>query len=623
MIKKIIAFSFFFYTLISVSQNDSIYNRLDEIIINSTKKLQKYSDGQKIINLSDSVITRNLGSFTDLIRYNSSIYLKEYGKGGTSSVSFRGTSASNTAVVWNGININSVNNGQTGFNSLTVNLFDAIDIRSGGGSIEYGSGAIGGTIHLNDILQYNDTFKINNEFIFSGGNYSTFNSIYKSKISDNNYTVSLGISHNFSDNDFKLFNTEFNNTNGNYENYGINLGFGYRFKNNSELKFFSTSYLGERHFSGTLPNPSSANEKYKDTNYRNMLIYGFSSRNINHEIKVAYLTQKYQYFSNKLSEKFNFGKSRRFIGGYSVDLKLPQINATVSSFSEYESTFGSTDMIQEKNRKQFSQYFIYSQNIKKLISFNIKLRKDFNSDYNVPFVYSAGLKIRPFSKFYIRVNGSKNYRVPTYNDLFWPGQGNLDLLPEISLQGEVGVGYKNKKLSIDIGGYYINTEDKIVWTPSGDPNRPGVWVPINLSKTKNKGIEASFNYNLDYKNYKVVTSINYNYTLAKNTRTDKFLTFVPKHLLNSNLTISYKKASLFFQSLFNGKIYTTEENSEDFNVPSFFLLNTGGEYKVFQKLNKSLTLGFKINNLLGKKYVVLPRRPMPERNFNININYKF
>ncbi len=33
---------------------------------------------------------------------------------------------------------------------MTVSLFDAVAIRSGGGSIEYGSGSVGGTIHLND-----------------------------------------------------------------------------------------------------------------------------------------------------------------------------------------------------------------------------------------------------------------------------------------------------------------------------------------------------------------------------------------------------------------------------------------------------------------------------------------
>ena len=201
--------------------------------------------------------------------------------------------------------------------------------------------------------------------------------------------------------------------------------------------------------------------------------------------------------------------------------------------------------------------------------------------------------------------------------------GNENLIPETSIQGEVGLGYSNKGLNIDVGAYLINTDDKIVWTPSGDSSRPGVWVPINLNETQNKGIEASLSYKIDLGEYKFNASSNYSYALAKDSETDKYLTFVPKHLLNSNLSVSYKKVNLFVQSLFNGQVYTTEDNSDDFIVPSFFIVNVGAEYKLYQKKQNELLLGVKINNLLGEKYMVMPRRPMPQRNFNININYKF
>lgn len=623
MIKKIITFFSFFYVIVLFGQNDTISYKLNEVIVNSTKKLKDNSIGQHVVSLSDSLITRNNESFTELLRFNSSIYLKEYGKGGTSSVSLRGTSASNTAVVWNGININSVNNGQTGFNSLTVNLTDAINIRKGGGSIEFGSGAIGGTIHLTDVLRYSNKFNIANQFVLSGGSYNTFNSLIKSKISNSKYSIAVGVSRNSSDNDFKLYDSEFYNSNGAYENYSLNVGFGYRFTNNAELKFYSTSYSGERQFSGTLPNPTSANEKYIDSNQRNLLTYGITKAKTNQEVKVAYLTQKYQYFSNKDSKNFNYGKSRRFIASYTINHKLPAINANVASFTEYESTFGSTDVIKEKNRRQFSQNLVYTQYIYDKASFNIKVRKDFNSDFNVPLIYSGGIKITPVSNWYVRLNGSKNYRVPTYNDLFWPGQGNPNLVPETAVQGEVGIGYEKNNISFDVGTYLINTKDKIIWTPSGDPNRPGIWVPINLNETQNKGIEATMQYKFNIHNYHFTADANYSYALAKDTQTDKFLPFVPKHLINTNIGVNYNKASLFVQSLYNGKVYITEDNSENFIVPSFFVVNTGAEYEVYKKKNNQLLLGVKVNNLLGEKYVVLPRRPMPQRNFNININYKF
>ncbi len=59
----------------------------------------------KIINTED--VEKNSSNLSELLRFQSSIYIKENGRGAVSSPSFRGTSANQTAFVWNGININS------------------------------------------------------------------------------------------------------------------------------------------------------------------------------------------------------------------------------------------------------------------------------------------------------------------------------------------------------------------------------------------------------------------------------------------------------------------------------------------------------------------------------------
>jgi len=176
----------------SFAQLDSIQQFT--VVNLSSKTLQKHSKGYKVLALSDSIILKNTESFTTLLRFNTPIYIKEYGAGGTSTASFRGTSASNTAVVWNGININSINNGQTGFNALTVNLIDNIDVRSGGGSIEFGSGAIGGTIHLNDQLYFEK--QLNHQFVSSVGSYNTYNNLYKFSFGSDTIAAKFGVSYN-------------------------------------------------------------------------------------------------------------------------------------------------------------------------------------------------------------------------------------------------------------------------------------------------------------------------------------------------------------------------------------------------------------------------------------------
>jgi iron complex outermembrane receptor protein len=622
--KKHLLFSvFFIVAFTTVAQNDSIRIILDEAIVLADRKLKNNSKGYKIQTLNDSIIIKNTESFSSLLRFNSLIYLKEYGAGGTSTASFRGTSSSNTAVIWNGININSINNGQTGFNSLTVSLFDAIDIRSGGGSIEYGSGAVGGTIHLNDQLLFTPKKKIKNQFVGSIGSFSTYNSLYKFKLSSKKIALKLGVSYNESENDYKLLGTDFKNFNGAYNNFKISVGLAYKINSKAQLKFYSTGYLGERLFSGELPDPRAANDAYRDFNNRNLLVYNYDNERFNHELKLAYLTEEYQFFDNKNLSEFNFGSSKRYLFNYTLGYTFPSLKSTLTSYSEYESVFGETDQITEKNRRQFSQSFIYNQNIFNTIFFDLKVRKDFNSDYNVPNSYSLGVKTKTFKNIFFRANTSKNYRVPTYNDLYWPGQGNINLIPETAIQGEFSIGYKKNKLSADLGIFYISAKDKIVWTPNGDPNRSGIWTPINLSNVKNRGIEFSLSYAKNYNKHYINFSMNYSYTEARDKVTQNFLLFVPKHLFNASIGYSYKRFSFFYQQLFTGEVFTTESNSKEFILPSFFVANIGGNYKILKQQQQEISIGFKVNNVLNERYVTQPRRPMPNRNFNFNINYKF
>ena len=601
------------------AQIDSIQQL--KVINLSSVKLQKHSKGYKVLKLSDSVILKNTESFTTLLRFNTPIYLKEYGSGGTSTASFRGTSASNTAVIWNGININSINNGQTGFNTLTVNLIDDIDVRSGGGSIEFGSGAIGGTIHLNDQLSFGN--HLTNQIVSSLGSYNTYNNLYKFSYGKDKVAVKFGASYNESENDYEWLGTDdLKNENGAYNNLSFSLGFAYKLNNFSKLSVFSTKYKGNREFSGTLPNPSAAKEKYKDYNFRNLVTYSYHKNEFTHAVKFAYLTQEYRYFADKNIDSYNYGKSKNYLLKYDFNYQISEYSS-IESFSELESVFGSTDEIKEKNRKQFSQSFIYNLSFENIASFNAKIRKDFNSDYSIPFIFALGAEINLLKNTITRINGSKNYRVPTYNDLYWPALGNTDLIPESSLQGEFGIGYTTKHIKLDVGVYYINSKDKIVWTPGGDPERPGIWVPINVAEAVNKGVEFTVAINKVFNKHVFNFNLNYSYTIAKDKSTNNYLTYVPKHLANGNLGYSYKRFSAFYQHLFTGEIYTTTDNLDSYTVPYYNVGNVGVDYDIIKTDSKQLVLGAKVNNVFNKEYQVLPSRPMPNRNFNININFKF
>ena len=129
---------------------------------------------------------KNSTNLSELLRFQSAVYIKENGRGAVSSPSFRGTTASQTAFVWNGININSNFLGQGDVNNIPFGGFDQLIVKSGGGSVSYGSGAIGGSIHVNNNLDFNRGAHAS---LFSeAASFGTFNNLLKASYSNEKFS---------------------------------------------------------------------------------------------------------------------------------------------------------------------------------------------------------------------------------------------------------------------------------------------------------------------------------------------------------------------------------------------------------------------------------------------------
>jgi iron complex outermembrane receptor protein len=263
--KKLFLFCVLLLCQMTFAQNDII--AIAEVNV-SDVPLKNFSHTQSVTVLNDSILERNGTSLTTLLNYNSVLYFKENGLGMVASPAFRGTTAQQTAVIWNGININSQFNGQTDFNTISSQDFDNVTVRAGGGSSIYGSSAIGGSIHLNNTLHFGNEFR--NEFQTSYGSFNTFGANYKLSASNEKVSLQAGISMNSSENDYEFLDKKNRyNENGQFYNTSYNADFGYKIDDTNYLKLYSQTFEGERHFSGTIASKSKS--KYQDLNSRNLL----------------------------------------------------------------------------------------------------------------------------------------------------------------------------------------------------------------------------------------------------------------------------------------------------------------------------------------------------------------
>ena len=71
------------------------------------------------------------------------------------------------------------------------------------------------------------------------------------------------------------------------------------------------------------------------------------------------------------------------------------------------------------------------------------------------------------------------------------------------------------------------------------------------------------------------------------------------------------------------KVYTNEINIDFYSLETVNVLNYGIAYDFLRKQNSALSVGLKVNNLFNQLYYFSNLRPMPGRNFQINMNYKF
>lgn len=584
---------------------------LNEVIV-SDSQLKSFSSSQSVLKLTDSIISKNQSSLTSLLNYNTGIYFKENGLGMVSSPSFRGTTAQQTAVVWNGININSQLLGQTDFNTISTRGYNSIDVKAGGGSVVYGSGAIGGTIHLNNDLKFTNTFK-NNLAIYYG-DFNTLSAVYGITAATNKWSTNASFTRNSSDNDFKFIGEEGKNTNGQYYNTNLSTAIGYKLNATNSIKFYSEIYDGERHFS--LTSPYAVKTKYQDFNTRNLLAWTSSIEKSVSNLKLAYITEHHNYFADIENEGYTSGGVKSFIAKYDFVYELaPKIS--LNTILDYNKSNGLGSGIGTNSRQIGGLSVLLKQSINDKWIYELSARKELSDVYKSPFLFSAGSTI-DFSKLYqLKFTISRNYRVPTFNDLYWEGSGNPNLLPEDSYQAEVGNQFRYKAFKLNATIYTSKINDMIRWLP----NNSGNWSPINTDNVSIYGAEALLGWNKNFNGHSLDFNGTYSYTVSLDDKNDKQLFYVPYHKLTAAFSHSYKRFTSYYQFMFIGEVFTTSDNDPKNILSDYNVSNLGMDYNFSKK--DVCKIGFKVANLWNEKYESLPSRLMPGRNLTLYLTLNY
>ena len=121
-----VMFMVVFGKLMAQDIHDTIALKSVEIIgFTADRLFEKEEAGMRETKVDSIVMMEKISSsLSDLLSENTPIFIKNNGRGALATASFRGTAASHTQVVWNGININSPMTGSVDFSLIPVYIID-------------------------------------------------------------------------------------------------------------------------------------------------------------------------------------------------------------------------------------------------------------------------------------------------------------------------------------------------------------------------------------------------------------------------------------------------------------------------------------------------------------------
>ncbi|MDO4728195.1 MAG: TonB-dependent receptor [Bacteroidota bacterium] len=571
-------------------------------------RLSRLDNLQKNIYVTDNK-TKNTTNLSEILRFQTPIHIKENGRGMVSSPSFRGTTAQHTAFLWNGININSVFLGQGDINNIGILSTDQITVKPGGNSIMYGTGAIGGSIHLNDLVSFDDGFSGN---LFSEfGSYQTYNATLKLQYSTKKSFVKFSTAILSSVNDYEVPQKRYINRNGMYHLHNHSFVAAYRINDIHNIAFYNLWNDGLQHF--PIFSASQTKTKYETQGFKAMLNLESRFGQITNNLKTAFLQEGYDYFENISKPKSNGAVADTWLVRNDLSYRNTLIDVDFLSELQHNKANGYNSGIINPSRNVGYTALQLKKQISPTFYLEGAVRKDFVEDIDSPILYSVGSKLQLSKSYSLKLKGSKNFRYPTFNDLYWQPGGNLDLLPETSYQLEMSNVFQNKTWELELVPYYNRIMNLIQWLPTSE----GYWSPFNTREVASYGFELYTQYQVPIRNADLLLRMMYTYTHSENMETKRMLSYVPEHKAVINVSYNHKLVKPYVQYMFTGLVYTSTDENMQTALSEYNIVNLGTDIQLFKNLN----LGLKINNLFNQVYQTSNYYPLPLRNYAININF--
>lgn len=661
------------------AQNTPRVNKLREIVVWGKRPMKEI--GVQKTAFDSVALKENIAlSMADILTFNSSVFVKSYGRATLSTVAFRGTSPSHTQVTWNGMRINNPMLGMTDFSTIPAYFIDNASLFHGTSSVNETGGGLGGLVRLATTPDVGEG--INAQYVQGIGSFSTFDEFGRFTYGDDHWSVSTRVVYSSSPNDYKYVNhdkkvniydddhniigqyhpTE-RNRSGAYKDFHAlqeiyyNTNKGDRFglnawfiKSNRELPMLTTDYGDERDFEN----------RQRENTFRGVLSWDHNRSSWKAGAKAGYIHTWMAYDYRREITEGNWAEMTRSrskvntvfgqLEGEYTPARRWYFTANLSAHQHFVRSEDKNIILQDgdkaivgydKGRIELSGAFSAKWQPVDPIGLSVVLREEMFGDRWAPLIpafFIDGLLSRK-GNVMVKASVSKNHKFPTLNDLYFLPGGNPDLRSENGWSYDAGASFDTgwtRPCPVSVGGSvtwfdsYIN--DWIMWLPT----TKGFFSPRNVKKVHAYGIEGKLNLAMEpFRGWVVDLNGSYSWTPSVN-RVEKMspadqsvgkqLPYVPKHSASLTGRLTWRSWGFLYKWAYYSERFTMSSNDYTLtgHLPRYFMSNISLEKGLSFK-PVDLQLKFAVNNLFNEDYLSVLSRPMPGINFEffIGITPKF
>ncbi len=582
--------------------------------------------------------------------------IKSYGGlGGLKTVSIRGLGSQHTRFVIDGFTQLNAQTGQVNLGQIQLDNIETILIQRGGSSETFipVSAQLSGNAVLLNSLQSAEMFKkFQIRVATRFGSFGQFETYLLAKVKANKWHFSTTLKHRQANGNyqysFQNYETTIRGTRKNNDYEDVNLGLSTHFIGQKGLKFnlyfhfleakqglpgaviLYNDFSNQRLSNQQLVLRSDIQGTIKKLNYRFYADYSKDSlRYTDPSYMNAHGTYQSSFVTNSITPGLVFARNigKIILINLGTEARISELHShesfTAKPFRLHQSSFLKSSFSFRNTRliAQLGMNYVAEKNQNGMASENVTRFNPF-----LEWQQKIG------KKYTLNLYYRNAFRMPNFNELYYNNIGNTALKPEDAHQLSLGnnitlIDSKSFYLGTQINGFYHLVDNMILAIPT---KNLFIWSFQNIGKNEIFGAEAMIS--LAYKwNEKWNTNLTTNYTFqhsvdVTNRENPTFghqIAYVPKHVVNGDLTLNYKKFGVRFSSFYNSKRYSLNENIPSNEIASFVTFDVAlfGTIKLTQQ--QHLRIQCTVKNITNQSYAFVKSFVMPGTHFLFSINYAF